>query len=178
MKIHILCTEIVILSVKCSTYEVGVEKSIAKLSNSHLPTSALIQLPGTVWWYLKVQLPMNLEWILRKHKSLCKQDLQIFSWNTTQTVKTLRAVSAVNNRNGVMIHLHKFYLLRWLDSLSALVPWQLVTERRTHSQANHELPNQRICILQKLGSQEAYTSLHCMCLTTRFGLHTSVNSSL
>lgn len=76
MKIHILCTETVILSVKCSTYEVGVKKSLAKLSNSHLPTSALIQLLMIVWWYLEVQLSMNLEWFLRKHKSLCKQDLR------------------------------------------------------------------------------------------------------
>lgn len=44
MKIHIVCTETVILSVKCNTYEVAVEKSLAKLSNSHLPTSTLSQL--------------------------------------------------------------------------------------------------------------------------------------
>lgn len=44
MKIHILCTETVILSVKSRTYAVGVEKSLARLSNSHLPTSALIEL--------------------------------------------------------------------------------------------------------------------------------------
>lgn len=178
MKIHNLCTETIILSVKSRTYAVGVEKSLARLSNSHLPTSALIELLVIVWWYLEMQLSMNLEWILRKHKSLRKQDLEIPSWNTTQTVKTLRAVCTVNrNKGSWFIYTRKFYFLGWLDSLSVLVPWQLVTKLRTHSQANRELPSQRI-YTTKLRSKEAYASIHCMCLTAHFQLYISVNFSL
>lgn len=36
MKIHIVCTGTVILSVKCSTHEGGAEKTLGKLRTSHL----------------------------------------------------------------------------------------------------------------------------------------------
>lgn len=69
MKSHILCTETRVLSVRCSTYKVGEDKE-SYVAAIYLPTNSI------ACDCVKALLSMNLEWILRKHKSCCKQELK------------------------------------------------------------------------------------------------------